>query len=86
MAHGAGSAAVGGAMSGILSTGPGATNVQISLPPEALRPVTEVAAPPGLVNVPGHSQVFVGRGDELAVLRKALKEPGTVVVHGLGGV
>ncbi|WP_205718518.1 tetratricopeptide repeat protein [Actinomadura sp. WMMA1423] len=59
------------------------------LPPEAVRPVSEVAAPPGLVNVPGHRQVFVGRGDELDELDAALRAPGGVVVaavHGLGGV
>ncbi|WP_157419346.1 NB-ARC domain-containing protein, partial [Actinomadura formosensis] len=59
------------------------------LPPEAVRPVTEVAAPPGVVNVPGHQQVFVGRGGELEELDAALRAPGGVVVaavHGLGGV
>ncbi|WP_149265101.1 ATP-binding protein [Actinomadura sp. K4S16] len=59
------------------------------LPPEVVRPVSEVGAPPGLVNVPGHQQVFVGRDGELDELDKALRAPGGVVVaavHGLGGV
>ncbi|MEU4825112.1 NB-ARC domain-containing protein [Actinomadura sp. NPDC023710] len=63
-------------------------NESTVLPPEAVRPVSEVAAP-GLVNVPGHQHVFVGRGDELDELDAALRAPGGVVVaavHGLGGV
>ncbi|MEU5869787.1 tetratricopeptide repeat protein [Nonomuraea sp. NPDC047529] len=59
------------------------------LPVEALRPVTEVAAPPRLVNLPRHTRTFVGRGDELAALEAALRGGGEVVVaavHGLGGV
>ncbi|MCA2178467.1 tetratricopeptide repeat protein [Nonomuraea glycinis] len=59
------------------------------LPGEALRPVTEVAAPPRLVNAPRHTGVFVGRGDELTELEAALRGGGEVVVaavHGLGGV
>ncbi|MEV4364552.1 tetratricopeptide repeat protein, partial [Nonomuraea sp. NPDC049625] len=96
------SIAVQGGNAGIVSTGAGATNVQLHahasehsrvhqsvLPVAALRPVTEVAAPPATVNVPGHRQVFVGRRQELAVLEEALGAPGGVVVgavHGLGGV
>lgn len=41
------------------------------------------------MNVPGHQQVFVGRGGELEELDAALRAPGGVVVaavHGLGGV
>lgn len=58
------------------------------LPEAALRPITEVAAPPATVNVPGNRQVFVGRLQELAVLEEALGAPVGVVgaVHGLGGV
>ncbi|MET7339235.1 tetratricopeptide repeat protein [Nonomuraea sp. NPDC005650] len=59
------------------------------LPVEALRPVTEVVAPPRLVNLPRHTRMFVGRGDELAALRAALHggdEVLVAVVHGLGGV
>ena len=63
---------------------------EITLPDGALRPVEEVVAPHGLVNVPGRSPVFVGRGDELAELSAVLDvEHGGVViaaVHGLGGV
>ncbi|MFI7419431.1 tetratricopeptide repeat protein [Nonomuraea sp. NPDC049684] len=59
------------------------------LPEAALRPVTEVSAPPRLVYLPRHTHTFVGRGDELAVLEAALRGGGEVVVaavHGLGGV
>ncbi|MDP4511726.1 tetratricopeptide repeat protein, partial [Nonomuraea turcica] len=61
---------------------------QTVLPVQALRPVTEVAAPPRLVNLPRHTGVFVGRGDELAGLEAALRGGDVVVaaVHGLGGV
>ncbi|MDB4872624.1 MAG: hypothetical protein JWL97_3628, partial [Gemmatimonadales bacterium] len=89
MASGPGSVAVGRDNTGIVSTGVNATNIQTVLPAQALRPVTEVVAPPRLVNVPFHSQVFVGRGGELAGMEAALAEVGGVVVaavHGLGGV
>ncbi|GIH28547.1 hypothetical protein Aph01nite_68570 [Acrocarpospora phusangensis] len=59
------------------------------LPSEAARPITEVEASPGLVNVPVRGQVFVGRDDELTDLRESLERPGPVVVaavHGMGGV
>ncbi|MBE1584428.1 tetratricopeptide repeat protein [Nonomuraea angiospora] len=62
---------------------------QTVLPEAALRPVSERAAPSATVNVPGHRQVFVGRGDELAALEAALGGSGPVVVaavHGLGGI
>ncbi|NAS20079.1 tetratricopeptide repeat protein [Herbidospora sp. NEAU-GS84] len=70
---------------------------QTVLPGETLRLVDQVAAPSHLVNIPaGHAQVFVGRGEELAVLGEALPSPrpgaeptGAVVVaalHGLGGI
>ncbi|MDX3102308.1 hypothetical protein PW035_15850, partial [Nonomuraea angiospora] len=62
---------------------------QTVLPEAVLRPVSERAAPSATVNVPGHRQVFVGRGDELAALEAALGGSGPVVVaavHGLGGI
>jgi hypothetical protein len=80
---------VEGPVSGIISTGDKAINTQTVRPAEALRPVTQVSAPPGLMNVPFHAQVFVGRSDELTDLETALAEAGGVVVaavHGLGGV
>ncbi|MFI0409905.1 tetratricopeptide repeat protein [Actinomadura sp. 3N508] len=55
----------------------------------AVRPAAEVPAPPGLMNVPGHQHIFVGRHDELGELDAALEASGGVVVaavHGLGGV
>jgi 2-methylisocitrate lyase-like PEP mutase family enzyme len=54
------------------------------LPVEAVRPVTEVAAPPRLVNLPRHTRTFVGRGDELAALQAALAGGGEVVVAAAG--
>ena len=62
---------------------------QAPLPEAALRPVTEVAAPPGLVNLPRRTRTFVGRSEELARLEEALRGGNGVVVsavHGLGGV
>jgi tetratricopeptide (TPR) repeat protein len=59
------------------------------LPEAALRPVAEVLAPPGLVNLPRHTGVFVGRDEELADLAAALRGGEEVVlaaVHGLGGI
>ncbi|MGW3353716.1 hypothetical protein ACWDA3_61515 [Nonomuraea rubra] len=53
---------------------------EVVLPEAALRPVTEVAAPPQLVNLPRHTGVFVGREDELARLEAALRGGGDVVV------
>jgi tetratricopeptide (TPR) repeat protein len=61
----------------------------VVLPPEAFRPIAEVEAPPGLVNLPHRTDVFVGRADELLRLDAALVPAGPVVVHavhGLGGV
>ena len=58
------------------------------LPAEAFRPWAELAAPPGLSNLP-RPGLFVGRAGELARLDAALAGPGGVVVqavHGLGGV
>ncbi|MFI6515167.1 tetratricopeptide repeat protein [Spirillospora sp. NPDC050679] len=92
-ASGERSVAVGGDNAGIVSTAPHATNVQhrTVLPEEALRPVTEVAAPPGLMNVPVHDGVFVGRRDDLAAIDAALAGGAdaplvVAAVHGLGGV
>jgi metal-sulfur cluster biosynthetic enzyme len=66
----------------------GIQNVK-QLPPEAFRPWAEIAAPPGLGNVPVRPGLFVGRAGELARLDAALAGPGGVVVqavHGLGGI
>ena len=88
------SVAAGGDISGIVSTGDGAINVQYRaeqmtvLPAEAFRPWAELAAPAGLSNLP-RPGLFVGRARELARLDAALAGPGGVVVqavHGLGGV
>jgi tetratricopeptide (TPR) repeat protein len=59
------------------------------LPEQAFRPWAELAAPPGLSNLPARPGLFVGRAGELARLDAALAGPGGVVVqavHGLGGV
>ena len=59
------------------------------LPAEAFRPWAELAAPPGLSNLPVRPGLFVGRAGELARLDAALAGPGGVVVqavHGLGGI
>ena len=56
---------------------------------EAFRPWAELAAPPGLANLPVRPGLFVGRAEELARLDAALAGPGGVVVqavHGLGGI
>ncbi|MGH3375821.1 MAG: hypothetical protein ACRDP6_13880 [Actinoallomurus sp.] len=84
---------IGGGNTGIASTGDHTTNVQVStvyqaagrqtiveLPPEALRPVDQVDVPPGLVNLPSRSRLFVGREGELAELHTALSGSGGVVV------
>ncbi|MFC9964337.1 FxSxx-COOH system tetratricopeptide repeat protein [Nocardia ignorata] len=79
-------AAVGG-NAGVIQTG---DNSQVVLlPPEALRPVSEVEAPPGIDNLPLRPGRFVGRADELDRLDVVLNDPGQVVVqavHGLGGI
>jgi hypothetical protein len=54
-----------------------------------VRAPAEVHAPPGLVNIPAHARLFVGRGTELEQLDAALGAADPVVVaavHGLGGV
>ena len=59
------------------------------LPEQAFRPWAELAAPPGLANLPARPGLFVGRAGELARLDAALAGPGGVVVqavHGLGGI
>ncbi|MEU7074081.1 tetratricopeptide repeat protein [Streptomyces narbonensis] len=61
----------------------------VVLPPEAVRPVGEVRARPGLNNLPYRASPFVGRAAELDRLDAAMKKPGGVwihTVHGLGGV
>jgi tetratricopeptide (TPR) repeat protein len=62
---------------------------QTVLPASASRPMREVDAPAGLVNLPYRTQTFVGRADELSRLEEALKPGGKIVVqavHGLGGI
>ena len=59
------------------------------LPEQAFGPWAELAAPPGLGNLPARPGLFVGRAGELAWLDAALAGPGGVVVqavHGLGGI
>ena len=88
------SVSAGGDISGIASAGDHAINVQYRaeqmtvLSAEAFRPWAELAAPPGLSNLP-RPGLFVGRDRELARLDAVLAGPGGVVVqavHGLGGV
>ena len=88
-----GSISAHGDISGIASIGNYVTNVQAEhatvLPAEAFRPVNEVAAPPGLINLPVRPDLFIGRDEVLADLRAALTaESGMVVVTvaGLGGI
>jgi hypothetical protein len=58
-----------GTISGITSTGPQTTNLQVVtehatvLPPEALQAPEVVPAPAGLMNLPVRPQLFVGRED-----------------------
>ncbi|WP_280390469.1 tetratricopeptide repeat protein [Nocardia brasiliensis] len=79
-------AAVGG-NAGVIQTG---DNSRVMLlPPEALRPMSEVDAPPGIDNLPLRPSQFVGRAGELDQLDVVLTDPGQVVVqavHGLGGI
>ncbi|WP_330317592.1 tetratricopeptide repeat protein [Streptomyces platensis] len=59
------------------------------LPTDASLPVAELAAPPGLINLPPPSGRFVGRAHALDRLDAMLERPGGVVVqavHGLGGI
>jgi tetratricopeptide (TPR) repeat protein len=89
------SVVVGGDVSGIVSTGDNAVNVQyrvdridVTLPPELDEPEA-VEAPAGLVNLPVRPGLFVGRDHELARLDRAPQAPGRLVVqtvHGLGGI
>ncbi|MFG2447533.1 tetratricopeptide repeat protein [Nocardia fluminea] len=90
-ASGDGSVAVntaGGGVVGVIQTGNDA--VAVSLPVEALGPVAEVDAPPGLGNLPDFRGRFVGREHELDRLDAVLDEGGGQVVvsavHGLGGI
>jgi len=90
---GEGSVSASRDISGIASTGDYATNVQVEqatvLPAEVFRPVSEVAAPPGLMNLPVRPDLFIGQDKMLADLRAALAAGSgvvTVTVAGLGGV
>ncbi|MEV6332087.1 tetratricopeptide repeat protein [Streptomyces sp. NPDC051909] len=61
----------------------------VVLPSDAVRPVAEVKARPGLDNLPYRTTHFVGRTTELDRLDAAMKGTGGVwlqAVHGLGGV
>ncbi|MFI5501113.1 tetratricopeptide repeat protein [Nocardia asteroides] len=79
--------AAGGHVGAILT---GANSMAVSLPPEALRPVSQVDAPPGIDNLPVVPGRFVGRARELERLDTLLaSDTGQVVVsavHGLGGI
>ncbi|MEV5895066.1 NB-ARC domain-containing protein [Nonomuraea fuscirosea] len=94
-AEGDRSLAVGGDLSGIASTGEGATNVLIQadqasvLPAEAFVRMADLPPPPRLTNVPLYKGLFVGRVQALALLDEAQEGPGGAVVqavHGLGGI
>lgn len=83
---------VSGDISGIVSAGDYAVNVQFRagqmtvLPPEALVPTAEAAGPGRLMNVPSRAGLFVGREAELARLDAAMAgQSGLQVIHGLGG-
>ncbi|MEV0100622.1 FxSxx-COOH system tetratricopeptide repeat protein [Nocardia sp. NPDC050789] len=61
----------------------------VNLPLEALRPIAEIDAPPGIDNLPVQPTHFVGRERELERLDAALLVSGPVLVqavHGLGGI
>ncbi|WP_066376494.1 NB-ARC domain-containing protein [Herbidospora mongoliensis] len=78
---------VEGSVSGIVSLGDNASNTQVHLPEAATRPVAEVLAPAGLVNVPDPAgQVFVGRHDDLQALADRLGGVVVAAMHGLGGI
>ncbi|MEU4626800.1 tetratricopeptide repeat protein [Actinoplanes sp. NPDC023801] len=89
------SVVVNGDVSGIVSTGDNAVNVQyrvdridVNLPPELDAPEV-VQAPAGLINLPLRPGLFVGRDHELARLDRMPMASGRVVVqtvHGLGGI
>jgi tetratricopeptide (TPR) repeat protein len=87
---GDGSISAHGDITGIASTGDFATNVQATVvPPEVFRPVSEVAARSGLMNLPVRPNLFVGREKGLADLQAMLtveSGPVIVIVAGLGGV
>ncbi|MFI7275493.1 FxSxx-COOH system tetratricopeptide repeat protein [Streptomyces sp. NPDC049879] len=78
---------------GVVSTGDGATiDARVfRLPDRAVRTPDEVAAAPGLHNLPApRSQVFVDRQDSMALLVESVGGGGgtetvPTVVHGLGG-
>ncbi|MFF4291436.1 tetratricopeptide repeat protein, partial [Streptomyces sp. NPDC001633] len=58
----------------------------VNLPPETMRPPAQVDAPVGLDDLPYRPAQFVGRSRALDQLDAALSTPGTVLVHGLGGI
>ncbi|WP_051720638.1 tetratricopeptide repeat protein [Streptomyces sp. NRRL F-2799] len=67
----------------------GIYNVRTELPPDALRPASEVDARDGLNDLPWRPGHFVGRDGELGSLDAALARPGVALVqavHGLGGI
>jgi hypothetical protein len=59
---------------------------EVVLPEGSLRPVDQVDARPGLVNIPAHSRLFIGRADELVALDETLGDPGAVVVAAMHGL
>ncbi|MFI8826209.1 tetratricopeptide repeat protein [Streptomyces sp. NPDC053431] len=74
---------------GIAVTGIYNDHSSVVLPSDAVRPVAEVKARPGLDNLPYRTTHFVGRTTELDRLDAAMKTAGGVwlqAVHGLGGV
>ncbi|WP_020129227.1 tetratricopeptide repeat protein [Streptomyces sp. 303MFCol5.2] len=91
-ASGAGAVAAGGSIAQAI-TGPGAIGLHIDhvgmLLPDACPPPESVDCPPNLTNLPFRAHIFVGRDEELGLLRSASAEPGRSlahVLHGLGGI
>ncbi|WP_167513597.1 tetratricopeptide repeat protein [Streptomyces bauhiniae] len=67
----------------------GIYNARTELPPDALRPPSQVDVRDGLDDLPWRPDHFVGRDDELDRLDGVLSRPGAVLVqavHGLGGI
>ncbi|MFD7885315.1 tetratricopeptide repeat protein [Streptomyces bauhiniae] len=91
-ASGAGAIAAGGSIAQAM-TGPGAIALHIEnvgmLLPDACPPAESVSCPPRLTNLPFRAELFVGRSDELGLLRAAPATPGrplAQVLRGLGGI
>ncbi|RZU30201.1 tetratricopeptide repeat protein [Streptomyces sp. BK022] len=91
-ASGAGAIAAGGSIAQAM-TGPGAIALHIEnvgmLLPDACPPAESVSCPPRLTNLPFRAELFVGRSDELGLLRAAPAPPGrplAQVLRGLGGI